>query len=123
MYSNLEREENERHIRSLSRYIFWGHRDRTKCVNFYYDECVFSVDRLPTFLNTNHFIAKIFFLEYDPIAYQCMEEWYFHRENRKPLINMVFYCYWIKRHSTLADCHWAFLQYFRSIFFNIIEKY
>lgn len=104
MYSNLEREGNERHIRSLSSYTIWQQEQPKKC-EFHYAECVYSVDHLPIFLNKNHFIAKKFFLDYDPIAYQCMEEWYFHRENKKPLIKMDFYCDWIKRHSTLADCH------------------
>lgn len=71
-----------------------------------HDICVFSVEDMPEFLNSKYFFVNKFLLEFDPIAYQCMEE---RLEKRKAdmhhkNIDLSFYCDWIKRHSKIAVC-------------------
>ncbi len=43
-------------------------------------------------------------IEYDPISYQCIEEWLDYRVKHIQIINMFSYCKFISRHSLLANC-------------------
>ena len=43
-------------------------------------------------------------LEYDPISYQCIEEWLENRVRETQIINMFYYCQFISKHSTLTKC-------------------
>ena len=54
-----------------------------------------------------HFILNKLLLDYDPISYQCMEEWYHLKVASTEMINMFPYCNFIRHHATLADCHRA----------------
>lgn len=66
--------------------------------------CVLSIYDLPEMLNRHNWIVNKFLLDYDPIAYQCMEELYREREENNPSVNMYFYCNWIKPHSLISKC-------------------
>lgn len=66
--------------------------------------CVFSIEDLPEMITRPHFVVNKFLLEYDPISYQCMEDWYLEREKIKAPLNMFFYCNFLKTHSTIFDC-------------------
>ena len=97
------KEEKYANIDTIGRFAVWY--DSNKCKGYYrHGVCVFSIEDLPKFPDLNHFVVNKFLLEYDPVAYQCMEEWYFDREKNKPIVNIRFYCDWIQPHSTLANC-------------------
>jgi hypothetical protein len=71
--------------------------------------CVFGIEDLPFITRKKHFIVNKFLLEYDPIAYQCMEEWFAEKKKKNsslgtPLIDVSFYCKFIKAHSKIAYC-------------------
>lgn len=87
--------------------IYFTESDDNECKGYLNSDeyCQFSINDLPKFLNLNNIVAYAFFIKYDPIAYQCMEEWYRDREDSKQAVNMDFYCNRIKKHSTLANCH------------------
>jgi len=62
----------------FGRYIGWNtthHMDRCKGGHFVHNICVFSVQDFPKLVTRHEVIANKFDIEYDPIAYRCMEEW------------------------------------------------
>jgi hypothetical protein len=63
-----------------------------------------SIEDLPYLITLNHFVANKFLLDSEPIAYQCLEEWYEYKRINKPFVNMYDYCQLIKKHSTITNC-------------------
>nr|KAG5703705.1 hypothetical protein BaRGS_022994 [Batillaria attramentaria] len=58
--------------------------------------CVFGVGDLPRLTLSPHLIANKFFYDFQPLAYDCLEEWYFHKvhlENsgRPQFLNVSLY--------------------------------
>ncbi len=96
-------------IKPLSRFVGWGYEGGE---NFYECKgasrhfiCIFSIEDLPELIEKPFFIANKFRLDYDPIAYQCMEEWYDQRSQSSQIIDMNFYCKFKSEHSNLTKCH------------------
>lgn len=91
-------------METIARFSEWY--DDVNCQGMWRNSiCVFSVADLVYLIKRNELIANKFMLYYDPIAYQCMEEWYYEREGRDLTIDEVrFYCNWIQRHSSRVKC-------------------
>lgn len=53
---------------------------------------MFAIEDLPELVTRNEFFLNKFLLEYDPIAYQCMEEWLFSRSVSYQVVNIIYYC-------------------------------
>jgi hypothetical protein len=66
--------------------------------------CVFSIGDLPELVNKPHFILNKLSLQFDPISYQCMEEWYNERIRQNNFLNMGYYCDYIKTNSITHEC-------------------
>ncbi|CAF0984911.1 unnamed protein product [Brachionus calyciflorus] len=66
--------------------------------------CVFGIRDLPHLIKKPHFLANKFMLNVDPIAYQCMEEWFVEKEIRNPRLNLNYFCNFIKAKSNLVNC-------------------
>ncbi|CAF1138072.1 unnamed protein product, partial [Brachionus calyciflorus] len=66
--------------------------------------CVFGIRDLPNLITRNEFIINKLMLNVDPIAYQCMEEWFDDKEKEKSTLNLDFFCDYIKLRSNLANC-------------------
>lgn len=67
---------------------------------------MFSLHDLPSLATKPHFFANKFLLAYDPLSYQCMEDWYLAkaRQEFSMYINLKPYCDLHKKRSTLIDC-------------------
>ncbi|CAF1117075.1 unnamed protein product [Brachionus calyciflorus] len=89
---------------SLLRYSVWQRQQ--KCHGkIRHHLCVFGIRDLENILkNRTEFLINKFMLKVDPIAYQCMEEWFDEKEKAKSNINFDFYCNFIKARSKLANC-------------------
>lgn len=62
----------------FGRYIGWNnalHHSRCKAGLYIHNICVFSIQDFPSIIERKEIIANKFDIEYDPIAYRCMEEW------------------------------------------------
>jgi hypothetical protein len=66
--------------------------------------CVFSIGDLPILISSPKFVINKFLLSFDPLSYQCIEEWYEHQVETKPIIDMNYYCKFIKTHSKISEC-------------------
>jgi hypothetical protein len=90
----------------LSRFAGWG--GEYKCKGKWRNGvCVLSVRDLPYLTMRPHFYANKFLLDYDPIAYECMEEWLEEKTNFKhshQMVNLFYICQFISDHSTRVDC-------------------
>ncbi|WAR01638.1 GCNT1-like protein [Mya arenaria] len=79
----------------FARYIGWNsstHRERCKMGHYVHNICVFSVLDLPNIKDRYEIIANKFDIEYDPIAYRCMEEFILNNVlNEKNISNNVVY--------------------------------
>jgi hypothetical protein len=54
--------------------------------------CIFSLRDLSLLITRHEFFANKFILDYDPIAYQCMEEWIFKQSKSQLTIKTLDYC-------------------------------
>ena len=65
-----------------------------------------SVYDLPLLSRRPEYFANKFALSYDPMAYQCVEEWYDTRVDLGDVvpIDLNFYCEFMKTHSTRVNC-------------------
>ncbi len=54
--------------------------------------CVFSLEDLPQVTHQLDFFANKFLLKYDPLAYQCMEEWLDNKISTKQTVDIINYC-------------------------------
>ncbi|CAF0878558.1 unnamed protein product [Brachionus calyciflorus] len=66
--------------------------------------CVFGIRDLANLISRNEFLINKLLLNVDPIAYQCMEEWFDEKEKEKSSFNLDIYCDYIKLRSNLATC-------------------
>ena len=98
-------EPNRLGLSQLSRFVNWVHLDDFGCRGKWQRLiCIFSIGDLPLVVNQPHLIANKFSLEFDPIAYQCMEEWLEEKVVEKPTINMFDYCQLKTKYSDFANC-------------------
>ena len=82
---------NLRRVNTTSRFIIWG--DSFKCNGKYQrGVCIFSFGDLSLLITRHEFFANKFLLDYNPIAYQCMEEW-INNKNRYSSLNLNAYCH------------------------------
>ncbi|CAF0913068.1 unnamed protein product [Brachionus calyciflorus] len=89
---------------SLLRYSGWYPYYECKGI-IRHEMCVFGIRDLPNILkNRTEYLINKFMLNVDPIAYQCMEEWFDEKEKAKSNLNFDFYCNFIKARSKLANC-------------------
>jgi hypothetical protein len=90
-------------IETLARFAGW--EGEYACKGEYrHGICLISVEDLPQAITRRHFVINKLALYYDPIAYQCMEEWLNEKAESDSTIEMYYYCSFIKSHSTLASC-------------------
>lgn len=54
--------------------------------------CVFSIEDLPELVTRNEFFLNKFLIDYDPISYQCMEEWLDKKVSLYQTVNVINYC-------------------------------
>ena len=47
---------------------------------------------IPVLLEKSEFFVSSLKLDFDPIAYQCMEEWLLQRIHSKNIVSMAHYC-------------------------------
>ncbi|KAL4223197.1 Beta-1 [Mactra antiquata] len=59
----------------FGRYIGWKDSNRCHSGHFVHNICIFGMNDLQTIKLRHEIIANKFDIEYDPIAYMCMEEW------------------------------------------------
>ncbi|RNA37405.1 beta-1-3-galactosyl-O-glycosyl-glyco beta-1-6-N-acetylglucosaminyltransferase-like [Brachionus plicatilis] len=89
---------------SLNRYVKWK-KERKDCNGkFRHAICLFSIEDLPELVLKPHFLVNKLMLEYDPLSYQCMEEWYEYRKGKNFHLNMFFYCKFLQSRSIIANC-------------------
>ena len=86
-------------------YFWWFEGYACKGINKNF-KCLFSIHDLPYLMQFNNFVADGFSLEYDPIAYQCMEEYVFQKEKIVPhlAMSMFNYCKYLKLFSYISNC-------------------
>ncbi len=66
--------------------------------------CILSIHDLAFVIKSNYFVANKFLLDYDPIGYQCMEEWFEMKVKYKPFIQMYEFCDLLKLYSSISKC-------------------
>lgn len=94
----------ERKVDTLSRYSVWEW-EAYQCKGIFRNSiCLFSIEDLPYVINLNHFFVNKLLLQFDPISYQCLEEWYLEKEASNQMVNMLFYCDRIKKYSSISKC-------------------
>jgi hypothetical protein len=54
--------------------------------------CIFSLKDLPVLIVRPEYFLNKFRLEYDPIAYQCMEEWMNNKIETQEPLRIMDYC-------------------------------
>jgi hypothetical protein len=96
-------------IDTLTNFCRWmsSSEFNTNCHSFWRNQiCVMSVYDLLLLSNRHEYFANKFILSYDPVVYQCMEEWYDARVEMTyaTSLNLSVYCEQIKRHSSIANC-------------------
>ncbi|CAF0812376.1 unnamed protein product [Brachionus calyciflorus] len=78
-------------IPTKARYIGW--KNSYKCMGeLRHNLCVFSIEDLPELVTRNEFFLNKFLLQYDPISYQCMEEWLNSKISLYQTVNIINYC-------------------------------
>lgn len=98
----LDKETSSR-IETINRFAGWGGEYKCKG-KWRHGVCIFSIEDLPEMINRNHFAVNKFLLDYDPISYQCMEEWYLKREKLNYPMNIFFYCNFLSNHLKYLNC-------------------
>lgn len=85
------KDETRGGIPSKARFIGW--KNSYKCMGeLRHNICVFAIEDLPELVTRTEFFLNKFLLEYDPIAYQCMEEWIENRVMSYQTLNIINYC-------------------------------
>ena len=91
----------------LSRYINWQYSNsKVKCHGLVVRHvCIFSALDLPTLGSSIHLAANKFDLNFDPVAYACMEERVLNYTRDKTMINMKPFqnLYWVHHDYTKQD--------------------
>lgn len=62
----------------LAVYAAWGGRDRCHG-KFVRSVCIFGVGDLPELASKKELFANKFYLDYQPLALNCLEEWLFNK--------------------------------------------
>ena len=87
---------------SLIRHTNWGDINCPSIWRNYI--CILSIHDLDALVKSNHFMANKFMLDYDPLAFQCMEEWIQKKIDNKLIIQMDIYCEYLKKYSSISKC-------------------
>lgn len=107
-------DQNEQIViqKSLSRFSAWT--NLFNCSDDHlirHNICILSIGDLCQMIEMKHFFVNKLLLEFDPISYQCMEEW-FNEHKRNDEANhlnvssnlYLFYCENIRKYSKIANC-------------------
>jgi hypothetical protein len=74
-----------------ARFIAW--KGKYNCTGFYrHNICVFGTANVPDLIKREEYFINKLMLEFDPIAYQCMEEWFNRRIESNKVVNFFKYC-------------------------------
>ncbi len=98
---------NSSYIGFMSTFVQWK-SNMTKCSSFYrHDICIISLYDLPRMVQRHEFFANKLMLDFDPLAFQCMEDWYTERValGDRTNIDLGFYCKFMQTHSSLVSCN------------------
>jgi hypothetical protein len=68
--------------------------------------CIISLEDLKYFTKAPNFLAYKLELEHDPVAYQCLEEWYETKRKERRLIDISRYCRYIHTFSNITKCEY-----------------
>ncbi len=68
--------------------------------------CMISLGDLKYFTKAPNFLAYKLDLEYDPIAYQCLEEWYETKRMERRPYDISKYCGYIHKFSNITKCEY-----------------
>ena len=78
---------------TTTRARFIGWRDKYNCSGFYrHNICVFGTGNLPLLTSRWEMFVNKLMLEFDPICYMCMEEWYIKRIHSNEKHDLYGYC-------------------------------
>ena len=81
-------------VNTTARYIIWGGENISCYGKYQRGICIFSVKDLSRLVNRHEIFANKFYLNYNPIAYQCMEEWIMKKIKLKSsTVNSSMYCH------------------------------
>ncbi len=88
----------------MSRFAGWD--SEYDCKGYWRNSiCVLSIEDMPKIIEKPHFLVNKFLLEFDPISYQCMEEWLEERVKKNmDNLNMSYYCLLKLTHYTSPNC-------------------
>ena len=76
-----------------TRSCFIGWNNKYKCMGaLRHNVCMFSLEDIPNLVSRAEFFVNKFLIDYDPIAYQCMEEWILNKISLHQTINVIQYC-------------------------------
>ena len=108
IFSIIDRDNSSKRLDTLARFAGWGGEYKCKGV-WRHGVCVLSLADLPEIIQKPHFAVNKLMLNYDPVAYQCLEEWLDGRllgADKSPsnTLNMHVYCQHIMKRSVLSDC-------------------
>ena len=97
---------NRDRVNTLSRFAGWG--GEYKCKGMWrHGVCILSIRDLPFLTSRPHFFVNKFLLDYDPVSYQCMEEWLDEKNlayKNNSHVNLFDICEFLADHSTLTKC-------------------
>ena len=99
MNQSFFKDSDEKDLEDVSRHIGWLSLYKCKGI-FIHEVCIYSVRDLPDLINVHRFILNKLRLDFDPIAYQCFENWYQKRVfnlTNKDLIDRQYYVNWVKK--------------------------
>jgi hypothetical protein len=98
------KDPKKKRIDTLARFSGWV--DEYDCKGMWrHAVCLFSIEDLSKIFRLPHFILNKFWLSFDPISYQCMEELYEYKQTKSNrFFDLQFYCSYIQNHSTLSLC-------------------
>lgn len=70
--------------------------------------CLISIEDLKYVSKAPNFFAYKLKLEYDPVAYQCLEEWYETKRIERRFLDISKYCNYIYKFSNVTKCQYFF---------------
>ena len=95
--------ENPDFKKFLTRYKVWENVENVCSGKWFRFICNFGVGDLKGLTTARELFANKFRYEFDPLAFNCMEQWYFNRSQQGvgTDFNLTFYLNqpWVKHHS------------------------
>jgi hypothetical protein len=78
-----------------------------ECKGIYiHNVCIYSLRDVPELVGRREYFANKFHLQYDPVTYQCMEEWMANKIKKEETIKITDYCRlpFIKDYTQRVEC-------------------